>query len=220
MIEKENKEYQKELYNNLKCGSFTTKKLVKVNYRRKELIKLFSEYNNCNESEYKLFQTNKTPLILNFNINLGVNTTALESDYVVNTLVSNDKFESQASFIPGIDFELVLPYNQNKWAIFVGANYQSYERSTEEVTLFSEDLGTISFEYSYLEIPIGIKHYMYLNNDLKLFLSAAYAPIMHLSSNNEEPFVLNDNIQGDIFFGKEEQVSSALIFGLGCKFKK
>ncbi len=218
-IRKENKDYQKELYENLKCEDFTTNKFMKIDYRRKDLIKLFSEYNKCQQSEYKLYQINKTPLVLSFNISLGINTTSLESDYTVNTLVSNDKFDSQTVFIPGVDFELLLPYHKNKWAIIIGANYQSYEKSTQDVELFSENLGTVSFEYSYIEIPIGVKHYMYLNKDLKLFLSASYAPILHLSSKNENPYERADNILGNIFFDSEDQTNSALAFGIGCKLK-
>lgn len=218
-IKKENKDYQKELYENLKCESFTTRKLVKVDYKRKDLIKLFSEYNECQGSEYKLYQINKTPLVLSFSLSFGLSSAALESNYAVNTIDAKDKFDSQIIFVPGIDFELLLPYQKNKWAIFIGANYQSYEKSTEEVELMNTNLGDLSFEYSYIEIPMGVKHYMYLNSDLKLFLSAAYTPILHLSSNNEEPFIKRDNIQGDISFDREEQVSSAFILGLGCKFK-
>jgi hypothetical protein len=120
---------------------------------------------------------------------------------------------------PGFDLELVLPYNKNKWAIFIGANYQSYQRSTEDVSFRSDDLGTISFEYSYIEIPIGVKHYMYLNKSMKLFLSASYGPILNLSSKNENPFVLSDNIQGNISFGREESISRVSVLGFGCKFR-
>jgi hypothetical protein len=85
LIRKENNDYQKELYNNLKCESFSTTKLVKLNYRRKELVKLFSEYNDCQSAEYKVYQPNKTPLVFNLNVSLGLGFSTLESQYTVIT---------------------------------------------------------------------------------------------------------------------------------------
>jgi len=37
LIKKENNDFQKELYDNLKCESFTTRKLVKVDYKKKRI---------------------------------------------------------------------------------------------------------------------------------------------------------------------------------------
>lgn len=215
-IKKENTDYQKKLYETLKCDKFSTDRFLKIEYNREDLINLFSDYNECQDADYKTYQINQTPFVFSVNATLGVNFTSLETDYTLLSFDSSEKFDSQVIFTPGIELELALPFNKNKWAVFVGASYHYYKESKEDVVIMDTNLGDLTFEYSYLEIPMGIKHYMYLNSEYKLYLSAALAPILHLSNNNDEPFERNDEVQGEITFQeKNSSKNSAYIFGVG-----
>lgn len=218
-IKKENNDFRRQLFENLKCEAISLEKMLKVDYTRKKLIKVFSDYNTCKNSEYKLYQINKTKTKINLSLSFGVVNKSLDVDYSVNTLESSDNFGSQTVFSPGFDLELLLPFNKNKWALFVAPNYQYYNKSTRPVSLFSEDLGEISFEYSYIEIPAGIRYYMYLNSNSKLYAQLAYGAITHISNNNEEPFEKNDQIQGEIFFEEEGSANSIFTIGFGYKYK-
>lgn len=219
-IKKENKDYQRQLFEVLKCDNFSTEKFLKVKHTRKDLIKLFSDYNECQNSEYKTYQANKTPVVFNVNAQLGINFTTLETEYTILGHDTKQTFDSQTVFTPGIELELVFPFHKNKWAVFAGATYHNFKESKEDVIILDTDLGEISFEYSYLEIPLGIRHYMYLNSDYKLYLSVAFAPVMHLSNNNEEPFTREEGLQGDISFEEKNATSNtATIIGVGCNFK-
>jgi len=215
-MRKENNDFQQDIFENLKCESLTIKKLLAVNYKRDELIGLFKDYNECQNADYNVINKYKTPLVFNYNVTLGINSTALESEYNINSgFEGSSKFDNQTIFVPGFELEILLPISKNKWAVFAGLNYQNYKNSTEFVNFFDQDIGTISFEYSYLEIPLGIRRYMYLNPDLKLFLSASYGLIVHLSSNNEDVYEQEPSMTGDVEFGGQSNSNTALSLGVG-----
>ena len=222
-IKSENRDYRKQLYESLKCDKFSTDEFLKLEYKRKDLTDLFSSYNECNNSGYKVYDINKTPLTLNFNVSLGANFTSLESDFTIigAGFRRNLQFDSQTVITPGSELELALPFNKNKWAFFLGASYHYYSANEQQVIVSDTYLGDLTFEYSYLEVPIGIRHYMYLNPDYKLFLNAAFAPILHLSNNNDEPFELSEVVTGNISFESQGgSTNSAFIIGAGLNIKK
>ena len=156
---------------------------------------------------------------LNLALSFGIINKSLDVDYSVNTLESSDNFGSQVVLSPGFELELLLPFNKNKWALFIAPNYQYFKNSTRPVSLFSEDLGELSLQYSYIEIPVGIRYYMYLNSNSKLYAQLAYGAISHLSNKNDEPFEKNDQIQGEVFFEEKGRDNSIFTIGFGYKFK-
>jgi hypothetical protein len=75
------------------------------------------------------------------------------------------EFDNQVRFSGGIEAEFVLPFNKNKWAIILEPTYNSYDAS-----ISSEP---IKIDYQALELPLGLRHYFFLNDRSKISLSIA-----------------------------------------------
>lgn len=88
--------------------------------------------------------------------------------------------EGKAVFKIGFEVEYVLPFNKNTWSIFSNPAYQKYQAEKTYVNndgfgvIGAEITNNVKVDYSSIEIPIGIRHYFFLNNTSKIFVNAAY----------------------------------------------
>lgn len=76
----------------------------------------------------------------------------------------------------GLEAEFILPFNRDKWSIIVEPTYQNYKSETdanEEKT---------SVDYKSIELPLGVRHYFFLNKRSKLFVNAALVIDFSLNS--------------------------------------
>ncbi|WP_396210438.1 hypothetical protein [Flavobacterium sp.] len=185
--------FRKEIYTNLSCNENKID-IRKLNYRRQELIEYISNYNKCKNSDYVYYGTNQTKFKFNFKILAGVNFYSMESKL---TFVSredrplNNK-SSSVNAIFGFETELLLPFNHNKWSVFLAPNYQiqNQELSEMKTNLYGGYNGIVEMkdDYSYIELPIGIRKYFYLNNKSKISIDMAYGFIAYLRKTNDRAF--------------------------------
>lgn len=174
----QNNAYQKQLYDDVRCGNVTVKDIKKLTYKKSELTNYFIGYNNCkNPSSIKAKPTTKKGELL-LRITPSINFVSLtipdRNDYNVNVDANN-----KTLFKLGLEAEYILPYNKNKWSLFIDPTYQKYENestySVKSLFLNQNDVShTAKINYSSIEMPIGVRHYMFLNKTSKLFLNLAY----------------------------------------------
>jgi hypothetical protein len=174
----QNNTYQKQLYDDVRCVNITGKDIKKLTYKKSELTNYFIEYNKCkNPSSLKTKSTTiKGELLLRVtpSMNFVSLTIPDRNDYNVNIDANN-----KTLFKIGLEVEYILPYNKNKWSLFIDPTYQKYENeSTYSVKSFFQNTNNAThvakIDYSSIEIPIGVRHYMFLNKTSKLFLNLAY----------------------------------------------
>lgn len=180
----QNLNYKLQLKKDLSCDYLPTSK---VDYSTKDLIKYFKEYANCKSlkiyKDYDLFNKNKSKLNLFGEVSYGIN-----SIEVSNNLDDRDrtKFDGNYSIKFGLELEYVLGFNNNKWSVFIAPTYQK-TTSEKEVTVQFSSSSAITYngviDYSSIEVPLGVRHYVYLNEKNKLFLSAGF--IIDLYSSGE-----------------------------------
>ena len=76
----------------------------------------------------------------------------------------------------GLEAELILPFNKNKWAVTLEPTYTSYRKevSGEFSSIIGVTINTKS-NFNFLNIPLGLRHYLFLkgNTSSKLFLNAS-----------------------------------------------
>lgn len=171
-----NNYYKQQLINNLNCESISKSRFENLKYFQNELEDIISEYNACNQTVankkstiYKKEKTDK----FNLTIRPGVSFQSLKTTEII----SRDKidFGSQTNFKLGIEAEFILPFNKNKWAIIVEPRYQSLYNGEEETQIESSTrITTTTVNYKSVEIPIGLRYYMFLNKNSKLFVNVAY----------------------------------------------
>ena len=147
------------------------------------------KYSPNNDLKTKKIEFSKKSIAINFKIISGINFTNFSIIYSPSQKYS---FDTQSILTVGFEFECVLPIKKNKWTFFINPNYQSYQAKV----VINKDEGYSFYpkEYSlnnrFIEIPVGIRHYLFLKNDTKLFFNAGltfnYSFNSTLSSQNDE----------------------------------
>jgi hypothetical protein len=108
----------------------------------------------------------KKRFFLNIRPGIGISSFAVENAAFT---VRNVDFEG-LSFRLGLEFEYVLPFHKNKWSAIVEPVYRTFSSdATIENSSLSPDL-----TYRSLEVHSGIRHYMFLDDEIALFVNAAF----------------------------------------------
>jgi hypothetical protein len=150
--------------------------------------------------------------ILKLNLRPGINFSRL--DAISPNGVYEFNFDSNASFRIGTELEYVSRINNYKWSIFIEPTFQQYQ-SDYEINLRPNsnfpDVRKVTVDYSSIELPIGLRHYLFLNDNSKLFLDAGFMLDFVLKSDTE----IENNDQTDFVL----ESKGNLFFGFGYKFQ-
>ncbi|WP_333819971.1 tRNA modification GTPase [Ohtaekwangia sp.] len=194
--------FKQQLLNSLKCESISKKDVERLAYNRKELIAFFEKYNTCQGSDIVYQDKAVHPDVFNLTIRAGINTSSLTLTDV-NHNFKDINFNRGQSFRSGIELELVLPFNKNKWSIILEPSYQCYKSQSTNRS------PTITTNYKVLEVPIGVRHYFFLNEQSRIFINASLVYSLDFNSKLEfnNQFI---NISSNSNFA----------FGAGYKFGK
>lgn len=211
----ENNEYRQQLYTALACESISRNSISRLRYNKNDITKFFIEYNTCKNDDFtKYGQNDKGKIHLRAEIGIMSQKTTLENGETISGLGSNTS-ETGQNWSPriGIDFEYVLPFNKNKWAVFIAPYYQSFKGEGEFKAAplrLVPDL-TYEVEYAAIQLPVGVRHYIFLNNDSRIFLNAGIIMDVPLKQNFEANAAsLNEDFK----------TSAGGIFGIGFNYNK
>jgi hypothetical protein len=168
--------FRKQLWENLKCSNILMDELLKLEYKKNKLIAIFTKYNACSNSGNIIYGGGKTAKkdLFNLSLKARLNNSSLSINNDISTLRNTD-FEKKTGVGFGIEAEFILPFNKNKWSIVFEPTYQSYDvKDTKAYSPLTGGELKTEVNYSSVEIPLGIRHYFYLNNNSKLFINAAF----------------------------------------------
>jgi len=211
--------FKKQLWTSLRCEDITLSDAEKLEYRPKNLIDYFVKYNRCKGSEFVNFneQYNKDRDIFRLTIRPGISSSSFTYNNEVNPERSID-FGNNTNFRIGLEAEVFLPFNKNKWSVFVEPTYQSYE-VTQDVSFDVNPVLSINTpataNYTSIEIPIGLRHYFYLNNQSSIFVNLGFV-ILDLTSDSSIDFETIDggtNIVTGLGFNFNSKFSLELRYG-------
>ncbi|MDO7172935.1 tRNA modification GTPase [Mariniflexile sp. AS56] len=164
----ENNSFRQQLWNDLKCQKISLNDIKKINYTKNDLIGFFTLYNQCQNPELLVTFTEKQKKdLFNLNLRLGTNSSSLSVQNEVSTSRNVD-FENKLGFRLGIETEFILGFNKNKWAIIIEPTYQYFKSIKKQTN------STAKVDYKSVELPIGIRHYLFINNNSKLFINGSY----------------------------------------------
>jgi len=173
----ENNKFKKQLFDDLNCSNITSVKLRKTNYSGNKLIRYFEDYNKCVNSNSTRYFEKDSKVKLNLNIKPGINYSTFQLTF--GSVSGNSREFSEKSsigFRPAVEAEVVLPFFKNKFAVFAEVAHLNFDytenRYDQEVTV----------SFSSLEIPLGLRYYMFLSNNSKLFVDAAIVPVTNFNS--------------------------------------
>ncbi|AYN02801.1 PorT family protein [Flavobacterium sp. 140616W15] len=208
----QNNHFRQQLWNDLQCSSIEITDVRNLQYREKDLVKFFTEYNKCNNSSYINYEKKTKQDLFNLSIRPRLNNTSASSQ----NYISNPKkidFGNKLGFGIGLEAEFILPYNRNKWAIAIEPTYQSFssENSIDVTQIYGGKLyGKI--EYSSIEVPLSLRHYLFLNDKSKLFANLSY--VFNITLNKSFEYTRADGAR----FGSAEDRSRGN-FGIGAGYK-
>ncbi len=204
-----NEDYKKQLIDNLNCGVNLTD-VNNLKYKSNDLVKVFLKYNECSNSSAINYNENYEERdLFNLTVRPGVNLSSFEISNSSFATSESNKFDNKVTFRIGVEAELILPFNKNKWAVFVEPTYQYYKAEKDFVVYqgqASENIRTRSIDYKSIEIPVGIRYYLFLNAKSKIFINAAY----------NIDFEMNSSIYYDY---QSYNTSSASNFSFGAGYK-
>lgn len=199
-----NNHYQQQLFTNLNCGNMTISEVEGISYTQTDLEKYFRNYNTCVNSSISNYNKNTSKGKLSLKLLIGSDFTKLDVERGLNA--DGVQFENEISLRAGLEIEYLLPFNGNKWSAFLQPAYSSFKGEKHLEKMYEADL---LVDYTSVEIALGIRHYIFLNNAAKLFLNASVSKDLSIKS---EVSFLNTNRAQDPFINDLKSGSS---FGIG-----
>ena len=183
-----NNKFRGQLFDIMKDKLKDPERFKSIRYSKDPLVKLFLEYNGGSGQEVSNLSASQNKSVINFKITPGVNFTSLDAMRRDGAGQKFD-FDGKAIFRIGAEIELQLPFNNNKWALFVDPNYSQYKNK-----------GALknykwNADFKYLEVPAGVRHYMYLNENSKLFIDAMYVLALNVGTSQISYNYLSDGQQ-------------------------
>ncbi|MBG6133224.1 hypothetical protein IWQ47_004632 [Aquimarina sp. EL_43] len=229
-IDKNNR-YKQQLWTDVKCDNIKESDAVKTNYKKNSLVKYFVKYNKCKDPSFVNTRKQEDRDLFNLTIRPGIIFSTLYDSKETGSISGLGDFESKTNFRFGIEAEFILPFNKNKWGIFIEPTYQSYKSNLEieETTFIGTNTRTFTVDYKSIELPIGLRHYLFLSDKSKLFINAAYVVDFEFDSTFQEEingitktkdFRTRTNVLGGIGYKYNNRYSIEARYGMGRKSGK
>ncbi len=177
----QNAAFRQQLWNDLKCASVSKAATDKLGYDESDLTFIFNRYNTCKNPDLEVVIEKREQFDFNLTLRPGVNLNSLE---INNSSFGNRNvdFGQVPGYRVGGLIEAVLPFNNNKWSFFFEPSLQNYKSDSQTITNGFTPSENVNVNYTSLEVPMGIMHYMYLSTKSKLFLSGAFVYDKELNS--------------------------------------
>jgi hypothetical protein len=201
-----NYHFRQQLLTDLKCGDISIQDIESLNYYENELVRFFIKYNECQNASFKNYQVKYKKNLFNLSLRPGLNISSLSMDNPSTDEEDND-FGSDLTFRAGLEFELIFPFNKNKWALMIEPTYQYYKAEKESEGINDQQ---VEVDYKSIELPLGIRHYFYLNEKSRIFCNVSYV----------FDFCINSSIKYELGWEFEIDTFGNFAMGLGYKYSK
>ncbi len=163
-----NNSYKQQLWAELQCSDMTMNTADQTAYMKADLIRYFIRYNRCVGADYvNLEEKRKVRDLFNFSLRPGINYSSIAMSNAYSNLRDVD-FGSSLTFRLGIEAEYVLPFNKNKWALVTEPTYRYFRGENKARTR------NVKLDYQSIELPLGFRHYFFLDDKSKLFVNGLY----------------------------------------------
>ena len=201
---KVNNTFRQQLLTSINCNNKSVEDVNKINCTKSDLKKYFIDYNKCLGVESTDYSSQIVRDQFNLKLTPGINYSTLSIiDATGYNNVYKADFEGRKNIRFGLEAEFVLPFNKNKWGVIVEPNYQTYNS-----TLMISNKAFFA-QYNSLEIPVGLRYYMFLSKDSRFFINALIGKSVVVKSNLNWGF-------GPLMASPALDVS----MGLGYNFKR
>lgn len=202
---RENNNFRQQLLNDLKCDNLSKSQFSNLEYNETSLRKLISKYNSCHNNKTYTYKKKERDQSIFLSIRPGAQLASLTTELNGKT---NTEFDTELNIRMGIELEIVLPFNNSKWAVIFEPTFQKYASTKEVESIIDGRYREV--DYSSIEFPLGARYYMFLNDQNKLFLNAGYVYDHSFDS----------QIDGNVGIPLDIQSDMNPFFGIGYRFKE
>ncbi len=165
----ENNSFKQQLYNYVRSELHTMSDLKKLDYSRNDLIRYFKKYNVDKGSVFVNYDKDRDRNSFHLTIRPGIVYSNSKLD-INDMYLGNVSFNNVLSCRFGAELEFNLGFNGGKWAVFAEPTFQ-YTKASESKEL--SKIVTADLDYKSIELPIGLRHYFFLNDKSKLFVNGS-----------------------------------------------
>jgi len=176
---KTNNIFRLQLWENVKCSDAEVSSVEKLSYTQRELENYFINYNSCMNSPTNSYIKKDKRDFFNLRITPGLNFSSFGITRDPNMVID---FKNKVNLRLGIDAEIILPFNRNKWAVVVEPTFNSFESEAESTA------GKVNIVYNYIEFPFGLRYYCFLKSGLRLFFNGYVIPGTCINFDNSIDF--------------------------------
>lgn len=172
---KKYKQYQYQLRTAMADANFDENTFNRLDYNLGALTKLVVKYNKQKGAVVDNTQKhNKTKFALK--VTAGAYIASLETKLEIKQNFNDDHtFSNKTIFAGGLEAEYTLPFNNNKWTVFVNPEYSVYENNElKPVSPDDNKLNGWNAKFGFVTVPVGLRYYMFLNQKSRIFVNAAY----------------------------------------------
>jgi len=210
---RENDYYKQQLNNNVRLANTADSEITNLKYKKSDLTRYFLKYNNTDNKTKSgvISKSSKGHFHLKITPELSFISGSMNDGDSPSIDVNLD---SNTNLKIGLEAEYLLPFNNNKWSLFLNPAYQKYETTKQysRPGLFAGSPSitrNIEIKYSSIQVPIGLRYYFLINNNSKVFINAAYS----FDINGKASLSFDKNTE------LESKSGSNFAFGVGYNFK-
>lgn len=204
--------FHKQLLRDMPVQQESSDVVLSLNYIKGDLVRYFQHYNLSVDPTYKVIKVKHVRDMLNFRVSTGFDYSSLSisnpgADYM------NASFNGKLNYRFAFEMEYILPFNRNQWGVVLESSYHSYKaQMLNTETSATVDCKSIDFSF-------GVKRYIFLNENAKLFVDGYINSIGTIMFNNSKigykyVYSLGPVDYLDIMNGNN------LGFGAGYEYKK
>jgi len=170
-----NEMYKQQIYNDVNCDKLPISFVNNIRYDEKSLTKIFLNNNLCFDGSKNVVEKKEKRNWFDFRTKLG----AKNSNFEIKDgnrqahLNQGVKFDSKINIKVGVEFEFILPYNNNKWSVVVDPSY-NYFKADKVINANFETKQTVSVDYSSIEFPAGLRYRFFIDNNTNVFINLLY----------------------------------------------
>ena len=171
-----NKNYIGQMNVVLNCQE-AKKWIVNASYNEKSIYKAFKAYYECMDLPYKIYEANEAKPEFQWYVSVGILNNTFSGEFVGASVARNFSSNSELAYSFGFETELPLPVRNNTWRVHASPSFVSRSLSTltDKVPNSAAESFDVDIKMNTIEIPIGIRYYVFLgeNSSLRFGVAAA-----------------------------------------------
>lgn len=161
----QNNRYRQQLWNKLQCSSIDKSQIDNIEYKQKEMIKLFVQYNECANAVFKNYVPKRSKQSIQMALRLGAKYSSSNIENAINNTKAD--FGGKLGLRVGLEASYFLPYRNDTWAIIIEPTYNYYTGEQPYKTFMA------FLAHRSIELGIGARHFLFLGANKKIFLNAS-----------------------------------------------